>query len=126
MKNRVSSLFAGRQRIVGVGVLAVLAVAAILTIPSHIQAQKNSTTSAEEAMAIQASGKPLPVTGALAVANPQTAVACNMCFTCGGDWPIFAGAIHAINTGLLTTERGPGCSGALHSANDSDPFLCCR
>jgi hypothetical protein len=60
------------------------------------------------------------------VANPQTAVACNTCYTCGGDWPIFAGATHAVNTGSLTYERGGGCSGAIAAANDSNPFLCCR
>src|SRR5215469_17340750 len=125
MKSRVSSLFSGRQRIVGMGVLAVLAVAAILTIPSHIQAQRASTVSAEEATASEASGKPLTGTVAPAVVNVQTAVACNTCYTCGGDWPIFAGATHAVNTGSLTFERGPGCSGSISAANDSNPFLCC-
>ena len=60
------------------------------------------------------------------VVNSQTAVACNTCFTCGGDWPIFAGAVHAVNTGSATFERGAGCSGALAAANDTNPFLCCR
>ena len=86
-----------------------------------------------EAAARTAAGKPLVdveaverATLAPAVANPQTAVACNTCFTCGGDWPIFAGAVHAVNTGSITFERGGGCSGAIAAANDSNPFLCCR
>ena len=84
-----------------------------------------------EAQARAASGKFISdndATGLIPapVANPQTAVACNTCFTCGGDWPIFAGAVHAVNTGNLTFERGSGCSGALNPANDQNPFLCCR
>ena len=83
----------------------------------------------DELAARSASGKPLADTDRLGLPpqiNRQTAVACNTCFTCGGDWPIFAGATHAVNTGSLTFERGAGCSGALLSANDSNPFLCCR
>jgi hypothetical protein len=81
-----------------------------------------------EVEARNASGKFIPEVEPLAgpVANPQTAVACNMCFTCGGDWPIFAGAVHAVNTGSLTFERGSGCSGAIAASNDNNPFLCCR
>jgi hypothetical protein len=86
-----------------------------------------------EAAARTATGKPLVDIEAIeraAVVAPvtfaQTAVACNLCFTCGGDWPIFAGAVHAVNTGSLTTERGSACSGALRASNDSNPFLCCR
>jgi hypothetical protein len=86
-----------------------------------------------EAAARTAAGKPLVDVEAMeranlapAVVNSQTAVACNTCFTCGGDWPIFAGAVHAVNTGSATFERGPGCSGALTAANDNNPFLCCR
>jgi hypothetical protein len=85
-----------------------------------------------EAAARSATGKPLVDVEAAEratlapVVNPQTAVACNTCFTCGGDWPIFAGAVHAVNTGSLTFERGSGCSGALAAANDNNPFLCCR
>jgi hypothetical protein len=83
----------------------------------------------DELAARSASGKPLADTDRLGLPpqiNRQTAVACNTCFTCGGDWPIFAGATHAVNTGSLTFERGAGCSGALLSANDQNPFLCCR
>ena len=60
-----------------------------------------------------------------AAANNQTAVACNVCFTCGGDWPVFAGAWNSAN--FAATERGSACSGALGTVmNDHDPFLCCR
>ena len=42
-----------------------------------------------------------------AAVNNQTAVACNVCFTCGGDWPVFAGAWSSAN--FAATERGSGC-----------------
>lgn len=90
----------------------------------------SGTISPAEAAARVASGKFIPDTDRTgispAVVNPQTSVACNMCFTCGGDWPIFAGAVHAVNTGLATFERGSACSGTLHSSNDTNPFLCCK
>ena len=106
--------------------------------PTGSAAAQASTSSSRtldpaEAEARAATGKPLVDIEAIErnavvapVANAQTAVACNMCFTCGGDWPIFAGAVHAVNTGFLTFERGGGCSGTIHSANDNNPFLCCR
>jgi hypothetical protein len=56
--------------------------------------------------------------------NNQTAVGCNFCFTCGGDWPVFSGSIRS--QGDHPTERGSGCSGSLTSRSDSAPFLCCR
>ena len=93
----------------------------------------SKTLDPAEAAARTATGKPLVDIEAAErsalvgpVANAQTAVACNMCFTCGGDWPIFAGAVHAVNTGSLTSERGSGCSGGIAASNDSNPFLCCR
>jgi|SRR5688500_13003831 hypothetical protein len=61
---------------------------------------------------------------ALRAENNQTAVACNICFTCGGDWPVFAGQI--VSVGNFPTERGGGCSGNLEGRTDSSPFLCCR
>lgn len=57
-------------------------------------------------------------------ANNQTAVACNFCFTCGGDWTVFAGSIRSV--GDTPVERGGSCSGSLISRVDSSPFLCCR
>jgi hypothetical protein len=69
----------------------------------------------EKAAALQGSSSIL-------VDNPQTAVACQTCFTCGGDWPIFAGS--NFTSGAI--ERGPGCSGDLTTTGDTSPFLCCR
>jgi type II secretory pathway pseudopilin PulG len=131
MKCRVSSL------VVALVVMWVLATAmSTYAQDSTAAAAAQSTTNTSrtidpaEAAARTASGKFIPdvdTTGINpAVANPQTAVACNMCFTCGGDWPIFAGAVHAVNTGLATFERGAACSGTIHSANDTNPFLCCK
>ena len=57
--------------------------------------------------------------------NRQTSVDCNMCFTCGGDWPIFAGSWASPGTNNVT-ERGSSCSGGLVSRTDSRPFLCCK
>jgi hypothetical protein len=125
-------------------VVALVALLAV-TIPLSISAQDSNGPAAqqaansrmiqpEELAARSASGKPLADVDSLeasavlppAVLHVQTAVACNMCFTCGGDWPIFAGAIHAVNTGSLTSERGSACSGNLAASNDQNPFLCCR
>lgn len=126
--------------------LLVLLIALLaVTMPTSTQAQDSNALAAqqgassrviqpEELTARSATGKPLvdadslergAVVPALAV-NRQTAVACNMCFTCGGDWPVFAGAIHAVNTGSATFERGSACSGSLLASNDTNPFLCCR
>ena len=67
-------------------------------------------------------GKQVTVTAA--AINNQTAVACNWCFTCGGDWPVFAGSIRS--QGDRPVERGSGCSGSLRVIADASPFLCCR
>ena len=62
---------------------------------------------------------------AVGTVNNQTAVGCNICFTCGGDWPVFAGAWNSANFGAV--ERGPECSGELSAdLDDRAPFLCCR
>ncbi len=55
--------------------------------------------------------------------------ACSLCYTCGGNWPIFSGQIGNDGTGGLNgpaIERGPGCSGPLILSNDVAPYLCCR
>ncbi len=47
-----------------------------------------------------------------------------LCFTCGGNWPIFAGVIP---TPSAASEYGSGCSGSIStSANDRTPFLCTK
>ena len=55
--------------------------------------------------------------------------ACSLCWTCGGNWPIFGGQIGNDNTGGLNgpaTERGPGCSEPLALSSDVAPYLCCQ
>jgi len=49
---------------------------------------------------------------------------CSLCFTCGGTFPVFAGAF--TNTGTSPSERGSSCSGSVGSVNDTRPFLCCQ
>ncbi|MEK0083981.1 hypothetical protein [Benzoatithermus flavus] len=72
-------------------------------------------------------GKPIREAATRAT-NNQTAVACSICFTCGGDWPVFAGSIRSV--GDFPTERGAACDGTLPSSpqgrSDGSPFLCCR
>ena len=61
--------------------------------------------------------------------NKQTAVACQFCFTCGGDWPVFAGYQHSSPDPGGHVQRGPACSGTLTvqpAAQDLFPFLCCK
>jgi hypothetical protein len=95
-------------------ILAILAVVGLvfLNVPA-VQAQQPEPP------------KPIPSSTPTQTVNNQTAVACNLCFTCGGDWPVFAGALHQSST-EHPTERGSGCSGAFTSRADSFPFLCCR
>ena len=88
-----------------------------LLVPTASQA-----ADAAEAAAAVRSGK--VATSARRAINNQTAVGCNICFTCGGDWPVFAGSI--VSVGNTPTERGSSCSGALQSRSDGSPFLCCR
>ena len=85
-----------------------------------IQAQ---TSSEAQAPATTIAGKSVVEPQHIAV-NRQTSVDCNICFTCGGDWPIFAGMIRS--DPALPTERGSLCSGGLLSRSDSAPFLCCK
>jgi hypothetical protein len=61
--------------------------------------------------------------------NKQTAVACQFCFTCGGDWPVFAGYQHSSPDPGGHVQRGPACAGPLTvqpAGQDLFPFLCCR
>jgi hypothetical protein len=82
------------------------------------------------ALAVQAQTVPgkdgaVPPSAKYVSVNRQTAVMCNLCFTCGGDWGVFAGSFASSGTNNVT-ERGSSCSGALTSRTDSRPFLCCR
>jgi hypothetical protein len=127
MKCRVSSLVVV---LVAMWVLttAMPAYAQNATVPTAAQSR---TIDPAEAAANQASGKIIDETqlGApILPANKETAVACTICNTCGGDWPIWEGAISADITRNLTYERGGGCAGAIGSGphNDANPYLCCR
>ncbi|MFO1075539.1 MAG: hypothetical protein U1E17_23135 [Geminicoccaceae bacterium] len=82
-----------------------------------------SYAASAEAQAAARSGKTVAQSSVRAI-NNQTAVGCNICFTCGGDWPVFAGSIRSV--GDFPTERGSGCSGPLQGRADGSPFLCCR
>jgi hypothetical protein len=62
-------------------------------------------------------------TPAYVAVNKQAAVSCQFCFTCGGDWGVFAGDNHSPSAPI---ERGPGCSGALAIRSDTFPQLCCN
>src|SRR5712692_5848229 len=101
-----------------IGLLAIGLAVAIMLNAGPAKAQAPSVAPG----GVQAS-KPIPAPAPAAV-NNQTAVACNVCFTCGGDWPVFAGAWSSSAFGA--TERGSGCFGALAGSGDHDPFLCCR
>jgi hypothetical protein len=83
------------------------------------------------------SNKPLPrVAPLVATGNAQTAVSCSLCFTCGGDWPVFAGTQSWSSASNPACERGSGCGnfttslcaspGFSTQMNDKNPFLCCR
>jgi hypothetical protein len=80
------------------------------------------TVQAQPQAQAQVNGKQQPIT-AQAI-NNQAAVSCNLCFTCGGDWPVFAGSVRSV--GDFPTERGSGCSGLLQGRSDASPFLCCN
>jgi hypothetical protein len=100
------------------GVLLVLTTAT----SAYAQQQPQSSRDAEAA-AMAATHKMAPAVTPL-VTNAQTAVGANLCFTCGGDWPVFAGFI---TTPSAADERGSGCTGGFGTtANDHEPFLCSR
>lgn len=46
-----------------------------------------------------------------------------ICYTCGGDWPVFSGAL-SISGGV--TELGSGCSGDFQFTDDTYPYLCVK
>jgi hypothetical protein len=53
----------------------------------------------------------------------QSADLISVCFTCGGQFPLEAGAINA-GTGSHNHQRGPGCSGGLRDMVDRRPRIC--
>lgn len=58
-------------------------------------------------------------------APPSTVSACSLCYTCGGNWPIFAGTIPTRNN-AKPYERGDSCAGDLLPRSDTAPYLCCN
>ena len=104
-----------------IGLFVMILASAIVLNAGLAKAQSAAPGTADVGVTLS---KPMPALSP-AAANNQTAVACNVCFTCGGDWPVFAGAWNSPN--FAATERGSACSGALGTAlNDRSPFLCCR
>ena len=51
--------------------------------------------------------------------------ACSLCYSCGGGWPVFSGAIPT-RTDAQPWERASACTGNLAPATDGAPYLCCR
>jgi hypothetical protein len=95
----------------------------LLVLTTAMSAYAQQPPEPAEARALAATHKPAPAVTPLVV-NPQTAVGTSLCFTCGGDWPIFSGYIP---TTVAADERGAGCSGGFGiSANDHFPYLCTR
>ena len=74
-----------------IGLFALILATAIAVNAGSAKAEGLAPSVAAGGVENALSGKPAPLTVTPAVANPQTAVACNVCFTCGGDWPIFGG-----------------------------------
>ena len=70
---------------------------------------------------------------ALAAVEAETSAAapaavgssCTLCYSCGGNWPMFSGAIPT-SFGASPYERGSSCSGALMPRSDTLPYLCCK
>lgn len=59
----------------------------------------------------------------LTISNPQVPAGSSICFTCGGDWPVYAGTLP---TASGAGERGAGCAGSIASSTDTFPYLCSR
>lgn len=58
-------------------------------------------------------------------ASAQAASSCSLCLTCGGDWPMFSGAIPT-RKGAQPFERGSSCAVDLTPRSDTLPYLCCK
>jgi hypothetical protein len=94
--------------------------------PAYAQPQRDPAEVAAEAEANKTAPAPaaVPAVGLPNCINCQAPVATSLCFTCGGDWPVFAGTIP---TPSAANERGSGCLGGFSRVrNDHAPFLCSR
>jgi hypothetical protein len=110
---------------------------ALLILTTGWIASAQQTLSESEAAARRLTGKPVPTDANIvpdaAMGTDEKSVSdsplfagpmCTICYTCGGDWPNFAGAIYTPNGAI---EREPQCAGGLFSnTGDTSPFLCCR
>jgi hypothetical protein len=99
----------------GVALLVAAAMAAHAQVPTS-----------DEIRARLLAGKAGPATVVPACLNVpcQAPASMSLCFTCGGDWPIFAGAF---TTPVAASERGAACFGGFSTLrNDHRPFLCAR
>jgi hypothetical protein len=77
-----------------------------------------------EAAAEAAAHKTAPATAVTPATNFQAPASTSLCFTCGGDWPVYAGTIP---TPSAANERTGGCFGGFTTGlNDHFPFLCAR
>jgi len=57
-------------------------------------------------------------------ANVQVPAETSICYTCGGDWPVYSGTLP---TASAAAERGGACGGSFgYSMNDHSPYLCSR
>lgn len=59
------------------------------------------------------------------IGETETVSACSLCYTCGGDWPNFGGAIPT-RKNAKPYERGNSCTGDLMPRSDTGPYLCCK
>jgi len=102
-------------------VVAVLGTVGFLT--TAMSAYADANTDAKDRAAARA-GVQAPVSPPFT--NFQVPAGVAVCFTCGGDWPVWAGATHAVTTGSISYERGSGCSGSIAGTNDNNPYICTR
>ena len=58
--------------------------------------------------------------------NPSEG-SCALCYTCGGQWPVVAGAFGWSPSSGLLIEHGPECAGPINvRVDDTSPRICCR
>ena len=56
--------------------------------------------------------------------HAQAPASCTYCYTCGGDWQVFSGAIY--NPSGAAYEYTSSCGGSQAWASDAYPYLCCN
>jgi hypothetical protein len=98
-----------------------------LALATALSAFAMNTAQAQEAS--REAAQPVPDTVKFQEELPQAdtdqaPVSCNLCLTCGGNWPVRSGSFRSV--GDRPFERGSSCTGALDYRPDSEPYLCCR